>query len=606
MPDEVELLGEGRLRAAIAERIGDAPDGGLVIAASDHWDSALLDHAETGGRPSLGVHVEPGRVVIGPLVRPGVPGCRTCVDRRRQGIDPDHAATLAALSEWTAGSAGLTDFAVHAVAAIVAGEVAAVAGGDRPLTGNAVVTVDLERLLPAVHAFLPDPHCPRCAVPTADEADVLRLDPRTKPDRQVLRVGTVDPAALRQSYVDDFAGVVPNLFSVPACGLPVVFGPTGWPDHVKPEYGVGRALDHRTGEAAAVLEAVERRAGMGPTRLPVRARFTDVAAYALDPRTLGTPDPHSGYPPFDPDREIGWVWGYSFGRGEPVLVPRSMAYFGHDHSGDPKIAYETSNGCALGGCVEEALLHGLLEVAERDAFLLTWYARLRAPKVELRSARRPELPLLAERIEREHGYRVLVFDTTADHGVPSVAVLAVDSTPARDRPAVMCSAGAHLDPESACWSALGELALFVSRHVEEYQAHQDEAAAMVVDSDLVRRMDDHAVLYGHQDTVPRWDFLLGTEDSTTFADGFGGGVEPAADLRDDVLGLIDRFARAGLDVVAVDQTGPEQRAAGLAAVKAIVPGALPMTFGHRNRRVTGLHRLTRLTADVNPFPHPFP
>jgi ribosomal protein S12 methylthiotransferase accessory factor len=604
--DEIELIGEGRLRTAIAERVGGVLPGGLVLAASDHWDSALLDQARTGDRPFLGVHVEPGRVVIGPLVRPGVPGCRTCVERRRQGIDPDHAASRAALSEWTAGSAGLTTFAVAAVASVVAGEVAAVACGDRPLTRNAVVTVDLERLLPAVHPFLPDPHCPRCAVPAGDEARVLRLDPRAKPDRRVLRVGDVDPAALRESYVDEFAGVVPALFSSTACGLPVAYGPTGWPDHVKPEYGVGRALDHRTSEAAAVLEAVERRAGMSPARAPLRARFTDVAACALDPRSLGPPDPGSGYPPFDPDREIGWVWGYSFGRAEPVLVPRSMAYFGHDHSGDPKIAYETSNGCALGGCVEEALLHGLLEVAERDAFLLTWYARLRAPKVAVRSARRPELPLLAERIEREHGYRVLVFDTTADHGVPSVAVLAVDSTPARDRPVVMCSAGAHLDPESACWSALGELALFVSRHVEEYPAHQAEAAAMVVDSDLVRRMDDHAVLYGHQDTLPRWDFLLNGDDETTFADAFSGRVEPAADIRDDVLGLIDRFARVGMDVVAVDQTGPEQRAAGLSAVKAIVPGALPMTFGHRNRRVTGLHRLTRLTTDVNPHPHPFP
>jgi len=34
---------------------------------------------------------------------------------------------------------------------------------------------------------------------------------------------------------------------------------------------------------------------------------------------------------------------------------------------EPRLVFETSNGCALGSCLEEAILHGILEVAERDA-----------------------------------------------------------------------------------------------------------------------------------------------------------------------------------------------------------------------------------------------
>jgi ribosomal protein S12 methylthiotransferase accessory factor len=53
-------------------------------------------------------------------------------------------------------------------------------------------------------------------------------------------------------------------------------------------------------------------------------------------------------------------------------------------------------------------------------------------------------------------------------------------------------------------------------------------------------------------------------------------------------------------------------------VKVIVPGALPMTFGHHNRRIHGLPRLSEaprhlgyrdqalLPHEVNPHPHPFP
>ena len=82
--------------------------------------------------------------------------------------------------------------------------------------------------------------------------------------------------------------------------------------------------------------------------------------------------------------------------------------------------------------------------------------------------------------------------------------------------------------------------------------------------------------------------------------------------------VLRRLSSHGLDVVVVDQTTPEHRAGGLHCVKVIVPGTLPMTFGHANRRVHGLPRLFAVPAllgyrlqslapqDVNPHPHPFP
>src|SRR6266542_4356119 len=87
-----------------------------------------------------------------------------------------------------------------------------------------------------------------------------------------------------------------------------------------------------------------------------------------------------------------------------------------------------------------------------------------------------------------------------------------------------------------------------------------------------------------------------------------------ADLTDDVTEVVRRLRRHGLDVVVVDQTTPEHRAGGFSCVKAIVPGMLPMTFGHDNRRTHGLPRLfqvpkllgyrdrTLLPQDVNPHP----
>jgi len=640
------LLGGGVLASEVGRRLAGLRTGGAgaagrpVVAVGDGWDDDLLtraaDSAAAGGVAFLGVHVELGRALIGPAVLPGVPGCLRCLAARRSAVDFDGAgerAELYAVHRYRLAepSTWLTAFAVHAVGGIVAAEVEALVHGRDPRTRGASIVVELDRLRTEVHPFLPDPGCRRCQAPARDAAVVLRSRPKTAPaDLRTTGLGGREDE-LRRTFVDGFCGVVSSVVDRDACGMPVSYARTGLPGFDRAESGIGRAPRRTGSRPAAVLEALERRAGSAPAggQPVVRARFADVADQAVDPRTLGLPpvqDPGpSGFAcaPFDPDRETEWVWGHSFGRSQPVLVPRSYAYFGPAPAGSDELplAYETSNGCALGGCFEEAVLHGLLEVAERDAFLLTWYARMPAPRVAIGSARSTETRLLADRLERTHGYRVLAFDTSVENGIPSVTLVAVDRTPDAGRPAVMCAAAAHLDPEQACWGALTELVLLVDHLTGRYPEERDRAAAMVADPALVRTMADHTLLHGHQDVVPRWDFLLGAgrdDRERSFAESFARRPEPAGDLRDDLLELVRRYRETGLDVIVVDQTGPEQEAADLASVKVIVPGTLPMTFGHRNRRVHGLprlgtvpvllgHRDTPLPEEqVNPCPHPFP
>ncbi|MDG3044768.1 hypothetical protein OE903_15615 [Bacillus sp. B6(2022)] len=74
-----------------------------------------------------------------------------------------------------------------------------------------------------------------------------------------------------------------------------------------------------------------------------------------------------------------------------------------------------------------------------------------------------------------------------------------------------------------------------------------------------------------------------------------------------------------LNIIVVDQTAEELDSSGLKCVKVIVPGMLPMTFGHDMRRLQKLPRLFSVPESLGysipnknellknkAIPHPFP
>ncbi|WP_176738050.1 YcaO-like family protein [Micromonospora inyonensis] len=189
----------------------------------------------------------------------------------------------------------------------------------------------------------------------------------------------------------------------------------------------------------------------------------------------------------------------------------------------------------------------------------------------------------------------------------------------RSAPRHICGGGCPPRPEQALRQALGELGPIAASVARSAPRHVDRIEAMVRDDALVRRMVDHSLLYSHPAVRSRMDFLLASDRTTTVAEmSRRCSLVPQDDLRNDLHALIGRFLSPGMDVLVVDQTTAEHRAAGLSCVKVIVPGTLPMTFGHANRRIHGIERLrtvpvrlghrTSVLPDtaVNPHPHPFP
>jgi ribosomal protein S12 methylthiotransferase accessory factor len=651
MTDRIGLMGAGLLHDTIAGALGDRATTGslensagnvaMLVVASDAWDAspraAARAWAARGSIPWLPVWTELGHAVIGPLEVPGEAGCVNCALARRRRLRADrdewvalrrrHRDSLAARP-----STLLTGLAADLVAALVAEDTDRVAAGAPPRTRRAVHRVRLADLNLTRHRFLPDPACPVCGDLPEDSAELARVSLRPRPAHAP---GSYRTRSLRgelprlmDTYVDNEAGLIRSLDGWSAGAQVFTAAPLGWRGDGGTTAGYGGAGTFQESRLVAVLEALERYAGTpGGRRTVVEGTYRELAGDALDPRELGLYPPQRyqlpGFPfaPFSPDRRYRWVWGWSFARAAPILVPEQCAYYAVPRRrGDPPgFVHENSNGCALGGSLEEAILHGVLEVAERDAFLLAWYARLPAPRIDLATARDRTVPLLAAAIETETGYQVLAFDISTEQRIPCIWAMACHPSSV---PALACAAGAHPDPTSALVRALRELGTSLAALVRRCQDPENvrRAFAMAADRTQVQEMEDHALRYADPGAAAGLAFLTGS--TAMRPAGEVGGAEPGGfasdDLRDNLQEAVSRYTDLGMDVIVVDQTAPEHVAGGFSCVKVLIPGTLPMTFGHQFRRVDGLPRLYRVPAllgyrdrplrpdEVNPDPHPFP
>ncbi|RUQ10133.1 hypothetical protein D8M35_00545 [Curtobacterium sp. HSID17257] len=598
---------------------GGARAGQDAFVVYDEYPSALppLD------RERVVVYFDSGLIVIGPAERPGRTGCTGCLLNRRllarsHGEAWDQLKIDGALPRFDHELSGVHDGLPELVAAchdelLQPGEDPSVVSYYTIRVHDGVVT---RRRLE------PDPLCARCRSLPVDEPRRFPTGSVRKRRRGDTRAGKVDLETLRARYVDDYAGLLPRIEVGEAAGLQVARAPVGIRGTFATEAGWGRSTTADGAQATAALEALERWCGLAPGRVSAAGTWTfdEAPGEALDVRSTGVPF-DVGYGsriiPFSGDVPCRWVWAASITEDRSVLVPEGFAYYGNTqvNVGDPQFVYEISNGCALGGSLQEASLFGALEVVERDALLLAWYTRAELDRL-CRATASESTQALWEHLESTNQCRIVAWDLRSPTGLPAVWVMAIrDRTTSADGRLLARSVSAsscRTSYDEALVSALCELGPILSSVDSSYPQHTDRIAAMLADPAEVRDMSDHALLYAHPDAFSRFDHL----DTEAAAHGVDirardarHAVELDIDLTRDLDHVIERLVSAGLPtVLVVDQTALDLEGSGLFCAKVIVPGAIPMTFGHLNRRLRGLPRLDAALAGRDPTsdPHPFP
>ena len=612
---------------------------GAVHAYADPADAAACAHVRGAGEGGAAIVAVEGQLLFVP-VGAGTSTCVACLHQVRlaQQIPHEISAHRNGTAIDLCAAAHVSAFALDLVPTLL-GFVRGENGGgkDGSNEGGAGIALDLVTLRIARFAPHGQRTCPLCGdaavAPAKSPADALTPPPARALEHRAKR----HAGAYRCKQLGDYAIDVSRYIN-PVNGM---LGKTLLQNRELPFYALtngrffesalareapidwfGTAQTYRDSAVVGIFEGLERHAGLLARTggAGVRTTYAAAAGQALHPAGLGlyedaTYAGDGALVRFDEHAPLDWVWGHSVARRAPVLVPSDFVYYG-----SRQMIYGNSSGCATGSCVEEALLFGLLETIERDAFMLHWLARLAPTRIALDSITDVECKTIITRLAAA-GAELHLLDARLDLPVP--VVLAVIVRAPGEYGAFSLAAGASFDPVDAVRRALGEVAThFHGFEARSRQAAEAQARAGEEGFGSVKKLEDHALFYGQPDALPLARFLVENPQERSFAATYAAwnAQRPASlSLLDDLEFFFAALRAAGHDdVVWVDQSSPEQVQLGLRTVRAIVPGLLPIDFGHGRCRAATLPRLYELphrlglraaplrADDLNRAPHPFP
>ena len=277
--------------------------------------------------------------------------------------------------------------------------------------------------------------------------------------------------------------------------------------HVSGVGGTGRTRAEAA--SAAVGEAIERySATYVPDGLLVStARELGEAAVMPERFALFSEQQHrsAGFPfrPFTSESRVAWVEGRELPGGRPAFLPAELAYLGWAAvDGERRIAYATSNGLACAEDEDRAVVTGLFELLERDAFMIVWSNRLSLPLIDPAGID----PSLREPFDGT-GLAYAGIDLSVFHDVP--AVLGIVRAANGFLGAVGVGAAAAPTIERAWWKALAEA--FAVRSAGAKLA----LLAGPEHGDRVESFNDHILRYAGHDRAAATGFLDASAERTS-------------------------------------------------------------------------------------------
>jgi len=592
--------------------VGEGPGRLGLVLADDYLNPQLAEYnreALEARRPWLLVRPRGRRPWLGPLFIPGHTACWECL-AHRQRFNRQVELSVKGEDGFTPTARGAAPTSLSLVAHHAALSLARCVGlGTDPQLESRLQTLDLLTGEVESHAVIRRPQCPACG-PGPQELDLesVRLALQPTPLGSNCRSVSVQEIIRRyQVHVSPLTGVVRELVDASPDSDGVMHVWDSGISLARPrslrQSALGKEFRTATSgkgrssieaQAGAICEAIERYSSTAlGYELTRRGSLRSLGSQAMHPNhsmlfsdtqyenrevwnrehSLLHHVPH----PFPEDVEMDWTALWSLSRQEVRFLPTAYCFYLY---GKPEVRYcpADSNGNAAGWSLEEAILQGFFELAERDAVALWWYNQVRRPGVDFAAVDDPYLHQVIGHY-RKLGRTLWALDVTADLGVPTfVAASSVEATGKN----IALGFGAHSEWRIALTRAVTEMNQFLS----------------MAD---VPTQPDATVNSWLQTPLERCPYLIPDPDARAQPK-----VEPAwSDAQEAVRWCQKLVEGRGLELLVLDQTRAD---VGLPVAKVVVPGLrhfwprfgpgrlydVPVELGWRTQALT--------EAELNPSP----
>lgn len=458
------------------------------------------------------------------------------------------------------------------------------------------------------HQLLPSPFCPTCAPPSVDV--VARLAEPDAPE---------PGSALQSPFLDPVLGPLfnPVLEAVDGFrGLPLMVGgvrTVTWTPHgplpktVRNNvFGSGFTLQRR--QRVQFSEGLERLALLSQRPDVLSTTSAALGALAIDPASV------AGFAPWqyeDPGfglarhqgQPLDWVRVHELISGTERLLPFDAVAVGREAPGRERRLIDEPfyTGGATHTSARRAVAHALLELVERDAFMLAWYLQLPLTELEVDLGDLGADTAEAVRYLEARGISMRFFDLAVDFAVPCVLALAQARAtrgrwPAGGRVLSGCGATTSAGAVGRCVSEmLGQFTALCcvpfDEKAEPTEADQEQAWLPILERYLAGEVPE------------AFGFLRGT-------------VRRRLDQRRDVPDgadalewLLGQLRERSLEVCVRLLDAPDVRTTGLSVVKVVVPGLLRPARSRLEVNL-GVPRVAAVAArhgvppTISPHPHP--
>ena len=319
-----------------------------------------------------------------------------------------------------------------------------------------------------------------------------------------------------------------------------------------------------------------------------------------------------GYPnhrlAFSQKDKFRFVRGYSVTDEKLIWIPLQLVSFRHHQDfEEPLLRSIVSSGAATHITKEKALLGGILELIERDAFMISWLNELSPEYLELdeNDSELKEVVSLFKRYRIEyHAVRL----STDFAGVHVVVGIAIDRSGVG--PAVCIGASAKFDLKEAILAAFTEMA--ASRYFIRmaYETAKKEKIDLNFPNRKEIGRDERLLYWCVPERIPKIDFFLKgvRHPFREYA------KSSTLSTKQQLIALIEQFREKKLELAYVETTPPSARKElGLTTLFITAPQLQPLflkeypkhTWGERLFSVPkklGLSPRQKAFTEIHPFP----